>query len=421
MFKVKLSKIIMRIFYIIFALVVSVTLWMYVEITENYNQDHEISNIGLDYRNEDLLRDRGLLIASVLTDIPLSIRFEGSRSDISKLLAPGALTVEVDLAEITSTGTKLMDYDIIWPQGVNPNDIEILNRSASRIVLLIDRELERQIPVKVSYTGGTASEELIAENVEYDPQMITVWGPEEAVSKIHYVRVPIFRENLSTTYREELEFLLYGEDDEELDHEVRESLEFSHETINVTVPIMEMKDVPLTVDLFHGVGTSDATATVSITPQTVKVSGDPEVIKDINNFLLGTIDMLSFGLSDTFAFPIIIPNIIKNESGEVEALVHVEVLGMDVAYLSTSNLQTINTPSGYRSDIVTQSLDIRIRGTSEDLSLVTPLNLRVVADLTDLSPGTKRVPAKIYIDGIEAYIDPVGEYEITISIILDVD
>jgi len=149
------------------------------------------------------------------------------------------------------------------------------------------------------------------------------------------------------------------------------------------------------------------------------VSGDPEEIRELNNILLGTIDMLSFGLSDTFAFPIILPNNITNESGDVQAEVLVEVLGLDIAYPSTSNLQTINTPPGHRAEIVTQSLDIRIRGTTEDLALVTPLNLRVVADLTDMNPGTKRVLAKIYIDGIEANIDPVGEYEITVSIILD--
>jgi len=353
--------------------------------------------------------------------VPLSIRFEGSRADIAKLSAPGALSVVVDLASITSTGTVLLDYEIIWPQGINPNDIDTLTRSASRIVLLIDRELERQIPVRVDYSGGTASEELISETVEFEPQLITVWGPEEAVSQIHYIRVPIYRENLSTTYRDDLEFVLYGEDNEELDHELRKSLEFSHETVHVVVPIMEMKDVPLYVDLFHGTSTTDANTSVTINPQTVKVSGDPEVIKELNNIMLGTIDMLSFGLTDTVAFPIIIPNHIANESGEIQAEVLVEVLGLDIAYPSTSNLQTINTPPGYRSEIVTQSLDVRIRGTTEDLALVTPFTLRVVADLTDMSPGTKRVPAKIYIDGIDANIDPVGEYEITVSVVLDVE
>jgi len=151
-------------------------------------------------------------------------------------------------------------------------------------------------------------------------------------------------------------------------------------------------------------------------PTTIKVSGDPEVIRDLNTIMLGTIDMLSFGLTDTKPFPIIIPDHIFNISGEIEALVHVEVLGLDIAFQSTSNLQTINTPQGLRAEILTQSLDIRLRGAIEDLALVSPINLRVVADLTDMSPGTTRVPAKVYIDGIEAEIDPVGEYLLTVSI-----
>jgi len=277
--------------------------------------------------------------------------------------------------------------------------------------------MERQIPVRGSYTGGTASVELMAEPAEFEPQSITVWGPEKDVSRIQYVYVPIVRENLSTTYTDDLDFILFDENDEELDDSLRESIEFSQETIRVTVPIREVKDVALVVELSHGASTSSTNTTVDIQPRTIKISGDPEVVKDINTIMLGTIDMLRFGLTDTDAFTIIIPDHIKNVSGEIEAMVHVEVLGLEIAFRSTSNIQTVNTPIGYRAEILTQSLDIRIRGASEDLVQVTPFNLRVVADLTDMSHGTSRVPARVYIDNIEADIDVVGEYFVTVSLI----
>jgi hypothetical protein len=128
--------------------------------------------------------------------------------------------------------------------------------------------------------------------------------------------------------------------------------------------------------------------------------------------------MLSVERADTTeAFRIVIPNHLTNISGETEAMVHVEVMGLDIAFRSTSNLQVINTPPGFRADILTQSLDIRIRGTSDDLALVAPMSLRVVADLAEISPGTTRVPASVYIHGIDADIDPVGEYFITVTIV----
>jgi len=417
MFKEKLSKISIKISYIIFALIVSVALWMYVEITENEAQTGvvPVPEESIVFRNDDVLRSKGLLISSVETS-SLSITFEGSRSDISSLLVPGALTVEIDLANINSPGTVFLTYDIIYPQGVSRNDVEILGQSDSRVTLIIDRLLERSIQVIANYTGGTASGEFLVETVELDPQTITVWGPEEVVSQISYVRVPILIENLSSTYIDDLEFLLFDEDNEELEPELREALEFSHETIRVTVPIREIKDVPLTVTLTHGVGTTDANAVVRIVPSTIKLAGDPEVIRDINNIHLGTIDMLSFGLTNTESRTIIIPNHITNISGETEALVHVDVLGLDIAHRSASNLQVINTPTGHRADILTQSLDIRLRGVIDELDLITPFNIRVVADLIDLSPGTTRVSSRIYIEGIDVSVDPIGDYEITVTI-----
>ena len=420
MFKEILSKLSTRLLYIIFAVIVSIALWLYVEITENELQIDTVSRIEIVFKNEDLLRDRGFLITSHSPE-QMSITFEASRTDMAKLAAPGALTVEVDLGNISSTGPTELVYEIIYPSNVNSNSVTLLTPATSRITLMVDRILDRQLPVKVNYTGGLASEELIQESVEFDPQTITVWGPESLVTKISYVRVPILREFLSTTFREELEFVLVDENDEilELEPNQLELLEFSHHLIHVTVPIMEMKDVPLTVILAHGAGTSEVNTTVRIEPEFVKVAGDPVALRDLNNIFLGTIDMLGFSRVSTEAFWIIIPNNLTNISGETEAIAHVEVIGLEIAFHSTSNLQVINTPPGFRAEILTQSLDVRLRGSADDLSTISSLNLRVVADISNMNQGTARIPARVYIDGTDAPVDPVGVYEITVSIIAE--
>jgi len=416
MFKERLIKILTKMFYVMFALAVSVALWFYVEISENKVQTSEVSGIGVVFKNEEVLRDKGLLLSSILTE-NLSITFQGSRTDLSNLTVQGALSVEVDLGNVPSAGTHLLAYRIVWPQSVNSSDVSILGQTASRIAIEIDRILDRQIPVKVNYTGGTASDDLMADPVEYDPQTITVWGPEKIVSQIHYVFVPILRENLSTTITDEFEFILLNEHEDEIDEVLRESIELSQETIRVTIPIRQIKEVPLRVNLVHGAGSSDVNTTVDIQPKTIKISGDPVAIREIDHIMLGTIDMLSFGLTDTFQFPVIIlQEHINNVSNEPVATVLVEVLGVETTIRVTSNLHTINTPPGYRSEILTQSLDVRLRGPAEVLALITSMNVRVVADLTDIGTGTTSVIARIYIDGIDAEIGAYGEHRITVTI-----
>jgi len=327
----------------------------------------------------------------------------------------------VDLASITSTGTHPLAYRLIYPSNVNLNTVSYLGASETRITVTVDTDLVRQIPVEADYAGGTASEDLVQENIQWDPLSITVRGPERVVSRIRSIHVPIPRENLATTLIEEFPFILIDVDGEVINDEDRSLLEFSQDTIRVTIPITEMKEIPLFVNLMHGSSTTEQNTNWRVEPAYIIVSGDPIAIGNINSIQLRTIDMTTFGLTYAETFPIIIPDHLTNVSGITEATVHVEVIGLDIAFLITSNLHVSNIPPGHQAEIMTQSLDVRLRGRTEYLASVTPLNLRVVADLTDRNPGTQRVPARVYIDGIDADIDPVGSYFLTVTISVEED
>ena len=414
MFKEKLKKLPSKIFYILFALVVAIALWLYVEITEEAEQSHAVSNVPIVFRNEDTLRDRGW-IPRVLTQ-NLSLTFVGARADIFQLAAPGAVSVEVNLADVTTTGVVQLDYRVLMPPAVNPNAIEIPMRSVGLITLLIDQVLEREIPVVANYTGGTASTDLVHLPVVLEPRFVVVRGPEEAVSRINHVYVPIFRENLSGTITEDMEFILIDEYGEQLDDDLLETLAFNHYTIRVTIPIREMMDVPLTAALLHGSTTSELNIRVVINPSHVTVSAEPDRIRELNTFMLGTVNMTAFSTSTTIEFPILVPDGIENISGETAATVYVEVLGLNTDILSTPNLHVINTPAGLTANIVNQTVTVTLRGLAEDLALVSPENIRVVADVGELGLGTSTLLARIYLDGIDAPIDPIGGVNLTVRI-----
>jgi len=416
MIKERLRKILTKIFYVIFAVLVSITLWLYVEYTENDMQTGQIPNINVVFKNMDILNDRGLLISSLVTET-LTLTIEASRSDFSRLTTPGVLTAEVDLSNVTSVGTQLLPYQFIFPQGFNRNDIVELGRSDSRITVIIDRIFNRQIPVKFEYTGGTARPELTQETVEFDPQWITIRGPEEIISKISHAEVLIFRENLAATFRDDLEFILIDEDGEVISDEIRDMIEYSVDTIHVIIPIKEIKDIALIVDLYHGDTTSEANTNWNIEPASIKVSGDPEALRGFDVIRLGIIDMTNFSLSYSEQYPILIPiDNVSNISGETVAMVRVDVYGMNIAHRSVTNIQTINVPPGLTANILTQSLDVRIRGSADDLSMVTSINILVVADLTDRNTGTGRVPARVIISGVDADLDPIGDYFVTVEL-----
>jgi len=404
-----------RVFYMLFSLLVAIALWMYVEINLEEQNIYEVDGVPVVFRNEDLLRDKGLLISSS-DPKNVTLTFECPRA-VAARLTKETLMVEVNLETIISTGPAVRGFEIIYPAGIDRNLITREISSVGMITLYVDRLFDQTVPVSVDYRGGTASDDLIADTAIFDPQTIIVSGPEEVVSRIKKAFVPVPKESLSSTYTADLSFILLDDNDAEFDEELLALTTPNIEAVSVTIPIRQWKDVTLNVELMHGAGTSEQNTRVTIEPSIVQLSGDPDAIRDFNSIMLGTIDMTRFRESSTTeAFSIIIPNHLANLSGETEAMVFVEVLGLETDYYSISNLQYINNPLDYRAEVRTQSLDVWIRGKREDLDLITDMNIRVVADLRDLGPGTTRVSAKVYIDGTDADIGAVGDYRLTVTL-----
>ena len=408
-----------KMFYIVFSFVVSITLWMYVEISENEIQTHIVSNIRIIRKYEDLLNDRGLLVAS-MTPETIIATFECSHSDAAKLNRE-SLTFVIDLSHITSVGHYSIKPDIENTSDVDLSSIEF-SQSVDQILLSVDRIETALVPVEAIYSGGTA-EGFIQDPVEFSPQTITVSGPSEIVALVEKARVSVIRENLSSTYSDELPIVLLDKEGEPLDVMLRNQLAISDNSIRVTVPIRVTKEIALTIETSQSPGSAGAipqNTNITISPSTITVAGNPDDLRDFNSINLGTIDLTRFDLTNTYTYAIALPNIYTNIFGETEAHIKVEISGLEIVHFNISNIQAGNIPSGYTVEIRTQSIDVRIRGRAEDLIDLTEENIRVLASLpTELSTGTQQVSARVIIDGIDADIGAVGSYFVTMFIIRD--
>ena len=411
-----------RVFYIIFSLLIATVLWMYVEINENRSITRSIEGIEIVYLNEDIFRDRDLVISERYPQT-VALTIDCPRSVASRLNSRN-VTAIVDLANITANGYYSLPYTIEYPADISSDSISRPTRSVEYITMTIDIMHKRDIPVEVIYNGGTASSDYIAEAPEVSPQKITVFGPEAIVSRISRAKVQIVRENLSTTYTDELPFTLIDIDGDEIDD--MSSLTFNQDKVRVTVQINMLKQVALQIELLYGAGATAQNTLVSIDPPFITISGDPEAISDYNNINLGTIDVTRFDALNAVMFPIVIQNAFTDVSNIKEALVTVEVRGLEIKHLSVSNIHVVNVPRDLEPVIITQSVDIKIRGTKEDLDKLTqddfddidiPLNIRVVADMSDYNAGTYVVPARVNIDGDVGDIGPIGDCKITVSLI----
>jgi YbbR domain-containing protein len=404
-----------RIFCMIVAVIAAIALWMYVAYVDNSDFTSMVSGIPVEFTGEEELTAHDLIITKI-TRSEVSVRFSGKRSAISKL-SDKNLSVTVDLTEIIkygSAGTYQIQYKINYPSGVDYSSLSVLN-STNYITVTVDELVSSTVEVRGGYNGSIA-DGYQAEPIEINPDTIQVSGPKETVSQISYAWVVLNKDEYSKTVSEDLEYTLVDENENEIS---KEGLTFDTETVNVTLPIVMVKEVALTVNVLSGAGASldDGNVTVDIQPASIMLVGDAEILSGVNQILLGTIDLSKFTSSTTETFKIIIPNDVINQTGDTEATVTVTISGLSTKKLSATNISTINDSEGYYSTIITQSLDITLRGSSDELRQVTAENIRIVGDMSELGQvtGSCTLTAKVYVDGFND-VGAVGVYTITVMV-----
>ena len=180
---------------------------------------------------------------------------------------------------------------------------------------------------------------------------------------------------------------------------------------------MEVKDIPLSVELIEGAGATTANTKVTITPDRITLAGDSAILSGMNRIILSTIDLTDFrtGFSETYSIPF--DNSLKNVSGITEAKVDIQITGLSTKSFTVKNISYINAPENMTVEVLTTSLEVVVRGTEDQLAALSADSIRAVADLSDYrdSTGSYMPVTKIYIDGASD-LGAIGDYPISVNL-----
>lgn len=393
------------------AVVASTVLWLYVVTVVNPEDSVTITNIPVVFSGEDILMDDQNLIVTDGAKTTVTLKLTGKRSDLKDLDRDNVL-LTADLSKITKTGAYRLNYTITYLADVNPSNFTVEERKPNNISIMVERMVTATIPVKGVFNGEVA-DGYMTEEMLFDHDELTIRGTEEAVSKISYAQVILERSNLDKTITQTTGYTLIGTDGEPVEDA---GVITDVDEIEVTLPVVKYKQIPLTVDVVDGGGATASKVTCEIEPKNVTISGEASVIDGINQIVLGTVDLTKTLNDETLEFPILIPNDSKNVSGDETAKVTVKFNGLETRVVRVSSVEFINVADGFRAESMTQLLQATIRASASVLNEISPNNVRAVADLSEYTqPGTYTVPVTIYIDGY-AEAGAVGEYTIVLSL-----
>ena len=402
-----------KIVWIIVSLLISLAIWTYVVSTENSTVTQIFRGIPIEIVGEDILQNsRNMIVTDVDTN-SVRVEIRGPRRIVDALDSDNLIAL-VDVSKLSRAAYASMKYKIIYPDGVDTRNLSEVSYSPETVSFMVSNLNTISVPVRGGYEGKLA-EGFTAESPNFEPTTITVAGPDAYLKDVSYAWVSFGADQVSSsTYTEDAGFTLINSNGDTVSTEY---LTTSEDTITATLPILEIKDIPLQVELVEGAGATTANTKVTLTPDRITLAGDSAILEGMNRIILSTIDLTDFRTSFSETYTIPFDNSLRNISGVTEAKVDVEIVGLSTANYTVKNISVINVPDNIEAEIVTESLDVVLRGTQEQLDQLTAENIRAVADLSDYkdSTGSFMPHAKIYVDGF-VDVGAVGNYPITVNL-----
>ena len=289
---------------IVISLLISVCLWAYVEYVQNPESTLTISSIPVEYVGADVLAENDLVVTAQDTST-VNVRFTGKRNMVSRL-NKNDISATVDLTEIlrggsATAGVYQISYEVQFPDELT--GITADGMTTDYVTVTVEKLITRRIPVRTIF-NGTVSDGYRAKDVTCELSEITVSGSQAIVSNLDHARAQISGENLTNTLSQEAELVLVDVDGKEAE---LTGLTLSNTAALVTMPVQMVKEVPITIHLVEGVSATEKNTTVTYSRNSIQLAGDPEVLGEVQQIVLGTVDLTDFAAASTFTFPISMP------------------------------------------------------------------------------------------------------------------
>ena len=409
-----------KLLYIFLSIILAIALWFYVTTLDGNEDTKTIYNIPISFTGIDILEERNLMITSTTPTATVRVR---ATPTVLWRLTDETIRLTVNVSQITEASEYTLAYTASLPTGVSQSEVEFVSGQSGNVTFTVSRFTSREVEVRGKFVGTVAEGFLPGDDDEFlfAPKTITVNGQANLVNQVDHVLVTVNGDRLSDTVYSSLPYQLIGVDGNPI-----EGLDVtcSEESIYVTYPIWATKEIELDVKFVTGGGVSENTIEYVMSTDRITVAGTKDAIAGITDgsITVATINLATVNDGDELTYTIPLADELRNISGVTTVTVSIDLPpNLVTKTVDVTEINYINLPEGWTAQIITQLLPVEVRGISMLMSELTADNLRVVADLKDITlvEGQYTVPVKIYLDsvGTAEQIGIMGtEYKVVVSI-----
>lgn len=384
-------------------------LWYYVITVVSPGSTDTFYDIPVTLVGETALEERGLMVTYV-GNTTVDLTLSGNRSDLNQLTKDN-ITIKANLNTIYDPGKNMqLDYTISYPGTIPNNAFVEESKSPSYITVTVEKRAYKDVPVNVVYSGTVAEGFTASEDEQtLDYASIRISGPASVVEQITQAVVEVSLADRTESIVESYRYTLCDAEGEPVNSEL---ITVSVEEVELTLPVRMVKTIPLVLNVVDGGGATEKTTSIVINPLEIKVCGNAAALADLNEVVLGTINLADYSQAAELLFDINLPDTVTNMTGLKQAVVTLDFPDLSTKTLSIDNIEILNVPEGLTVELTTQVLEIVFRGPKLAIAALSAEDITVTVDLTGAEIGTVNRKVTITISNEFSTCGALGSYSI---------
>lgn len=397
---------------LLLSVVIAIGLWLYVITIEQPESKDTYYDIPVVLQNESILAERGLMIVSERPTVTLEL--SGTRTNLNQLNESN-INVIANVSSIMTPGNHELTYNVSYPGNVPSGSISRQSSIPDMVTLKVENRITKPIPVVPNYMDTKVPEGMIAdkENMILDYEYIEVSGPESVMEQITQAVIEVDLENQTQTIVGEYQYTLCNDASEPVDSQW---VTTNVELVNLTLQIHRLKEITLKVNVLSGGGATEQTSAIDIQPKTIQVSGSEALLENLEELEIGTVDLGTLESDSVLNFDIVLPEGVTNETGISEATVEVKFPNLRTVSFSVTNIQLQNAPAGMEAELVTQILDVKLRGPVALMERITAEDITATIDLKDAQEGTDKYAVQISVGSEFVGVGAMNSYTAMVTL-----
>ena len=392
------------------SILVAIALWVYVDVDKAPDTTKTLRDIPVEFSGESTtLADKSLMLLSGY-DTTVDLTVKGPKRELVKITRDNVRLV-ASTSSIDSVGVHTLRWDPVYPDGVQSSALTVDWASKYKVTVTVGELYTKEVPVECTVTGEVAEGYFTGDTV-LDPTVLTLRGQRDDLLNVAYARLTVDISGATRSVIETESVQLYDNDGNPVDNS---SIRTNASLIQAKVPVLTTKEVSLTVDLAGVPGMAGQSIKTDISPTSVRLIGEADVLENINEIVLATLYIEDLDIWQQNSYVVTAPDGTWLANSNEVATVEITMEGIEEKTMVVDSFSYTNVPEGLYATVAGE-LDVRLWGLSEELEAMDVTALTATADLSGITDiGSYRVPATVTVSGYRD-VAVKGSYEVTVIV-----